>query len=107
MYKQMAAFAAALIAKPDRYIPVFAFSDGAPTWAITDTGRQCYSNLATAAHKLSILGAMRAASESLGGSRAYNTLDREVRRIAFETYGATKLCDLDHELSVKILLAVA
>jgi hypothetical protein len=107
MYKQLAAFAAALIVSPERYVPVFAIGNEIPVWGLSKTGEQCYSKLVRA-HKLSILGAMRAASENIGGgSRAYNPLDREARRVAFDRYGADKLADLDHELAVQVLLTIA
>lgn len=107
MYKSMAAFAAGLIIRKDHFIPIFVFGDHKPVWGISSTAMVCYSNLATA-HKLSILGAMRAAQENLTtDARAYNALDKMVRNTANVLYGVTHLADLDHAQAVKVLLTVA
>lgn len=105
MYKQMAAYAIAIIRDERSFIP--ATIDGNPVWGIGKSGAYMYSNLAYA-DRLSILGAMRAAQEEFQGSdsRAYNTLDRYVRHYARELYGKS-ITDLDHIECLEVLRIVA
>lgn len=105
MYKQMAAYAIAIIRNERSFIP--AIIDGSPVWGVDKGGKYIYSNLAYA-DRLSILGAMRAAQEEFdgSGSRAYNTLDRYVRHYAQDVYRKSAT-ELDHVECLEVFRIVA
>ena len=107
MYKQLAAYSAALIATEQKYIPLFALGSDSPIWGLTRDGQPMY-RLLRSAHKLSIVGAMRCANdELLAGTKAYNNLDRLVRHTALTLYGRQYLSDLSWSEAYSVLITVA
>lgn len=105
MYKSIAAYAAALIAQPSRFTP--AVLNGVMIWGIDTRGCQIYNNLTTA-YKVSILGAIRAGHDALGGgNRAYNSVDKAVRHTISILYPDQDILTIDKEQAIKVLLTVA
>lgn len=108
MYQALAAYAAAIIADPDRFCAMLQplpSGEKIPVWFIGNTGEFCtlYEN----AHKVSILGAMRHAYEVFETDvRAYNSLDRKLRHYTRERYGKT-IDQLTHAQAVETLLEIA
>jgi hypothetical protein len=110
MYQAMAAFAAGLIITADRWTPaMITTEDGVeqiPVWGIDRDGGHRLTSLVHA-HRLSILGALRAAQEHISNdARPYNSLYRAVCKASRARYQKT-IHDLDHEQCVAVLLAVA
>lgn len=107
MYKSIAAYAAAMLETPDRFMPAIEQQSGLPVWGVTKSGKEIYSNL-HAAHKVSILGALRAGHDVLGGgARAYNTVDRAVRHAIEVLYPDRDITTVDQQQAVEVLLSVA
>jgi len=105
MYQAMAAYAAAILSQPDKFMK--GRIDEFPVWGISQTGGAVHTNLHRA-HKLSILGAMRLASDVLGGgTRAYNSLDKAVRHATATLYEIDDFLCLDQDRAIRVLLTVA
>ena len=107
MYKSIAAYAAAMVAQPGKYMPATQGEDNIPVWGITAQGEQTYTNLERA-HKVSILGAIRAGHDALGGGqRAYNTLDKAIRHTITMIYPSKTILTLDRDEAAHVLIVVA
>lgn len=107
MYRSIAAYAAAIVAQPGKYMPATMGEDNMPVWGITSQGGQTYTNL-DRAHKISILGALRAGHDALGGgNRAYNTVDKAIRHAITVLYPEKNILTLDKDEAIKVLLSVA
>lgn len=107
MYKSIAAYAAAMVAQPGKYMPATMGDDKLPVWGITAQGGQTYTNLERA-HKISILGAIRAGHDALGGgSRSYNTVDKAIRHAIEVLYPEKDILTLEKDEALTVLLSVA
>lgn len=107
MYKAMAAYAAGLIANEDRFISAFPFAEQGIVWALDKDNKQVYINLHQA-HKLSVMGAMRASQDVFTSDlRAFNSLFNHLMHYAKELYGINHIGQINHKQAIEILVLIA
>ncbi len=107
MYKQIAAYAAALIVQPGKFTR--AIQQDGVVYGISRQGKYMYDDLHMA-DQLSILGAMRAGCLALDNDlKSYNYLDKAVKRAILSLYpdSTMKAVDLDAHKAYTVLIAVA
>lgn len=105
MYKQLAAYAAALIRKPETFVVAVNGED--VVWGLRKDGKPAYA--IQDMDKISILGAIRGANEVLcayDSRKALNSLYRAVELVGRRRYGV-KYTEADHRTAVAILEFVA